>query len=116
MFWIALTAQLSAPIPNDPSEWANPDDVPMEIMQEDHGYVVGFRLLVDPSGKIQRCRVDLTSGNLALDKHTCKLAQRRARFRAAADSSGRPTYGVYASYMVWWMSEQQREPPMIFGG
>jgi hypothetical protein len=113
---LALAARLSAPIPTNLQRWATADDVPIRMIPEGPNFTVGFRIVVDPSGKAQQCRIDFSSGINALDSYTCKLVMRRARFRAATDIAGVQTYGVYQSYLAWWIGESDSPPSAPFAG
>jgi protein TonB len=121
MLWVALAAQISAaqmsaPQPTNLDRWATADDVPLRMLPEGPSFVVGFRVAVDPTGRPQSCRLEKTSGLEDLDTYTCKLVMKRARFKAASDVNGAPMYGVYASYMKWWVGERPPPPPAPFGG
>lgn len=51
---------------------------------------------VQLNGRVTGCRIYQSSGNPAIDRETCRLAEARLRFRPATDSEGRPyveTYG-----------------------
>jgi protein TonB len=50
---------------------------------------------VQLNGRISDCRVYESSGNLAIDRETCRLAEQRLRFRPALDPEGRPYVESY---------------------
>jgi protein TonB len=50
--------------------------------------VIGFRVRSD--GRVDRCSVVRSSGYDAIDRATCRLVERRFRFRPARDAAGRP--------------------------
>lgn len=116
MIWIALAAQLSAPVPTNLTKWAAPDDVPVQLIPEGPNLAVGFRIVVDPAGKPQDCHIDSSSGIKNLDSYTCKLVMRRARFQPATDELGRPMFGAYKSFLSWWVGEKGPPPPAPFAG
>jgi hypothetical protein len=119
MLWItvaAASAQLSAPIPANLHSWATYSDVPMDIVPEGPQHLVGFRVTVDLAGKPQSCRVDLSSGIPRLDRYSCDLVMKRARFIPAKDAAGTPVYGVYESNLTWWVGDVGPPPRAPFGG
>ena len=52
---------------------------------------VYVRFTVDASGRARGCRIDRSSGSALLDATTCRLIERRFRYRPARDASGRAT-------------------------
>lgn len=104
MFWLIMTAQLSAPAPANP-RWFTAHDVPIKELKPNVLGTVKYGLTVAPDGKIQDCRIELSSRNPQLDSHTCTVAKRRAKFRAARGTSGNPVYGVYRTGTNWWIGD-----------
>src|SRR5437764_1488841 len=101
MFWIALAAQLSAPTPTN-FHWVSYDDVPQYLIEKNNGtWAVGTRLVVAPSGKLERCDIDTSSGVAELDEYTCVLLLKRARFQPARWTDGSPVYGAYRTVITW---------------
>lgn len=100
MLWIAL-AQLAAAQPVNEATWFRVEDVPVSQLPDGDPRTVFFRLTVRPDGTLQGCEVEVTSGLAAIDKLTCKLARRRARFKPAIAADGGPSYGVYRSRTIW---------------
>src|SRR5438094_701390 len=105
MFWIALAAQLSAPLPSNLSAWMTPDDVPVQMLKSERQYLVGVRVIVDPSGAKRECQVGRSSGDQKLDSYTCYLIMKRARFAPARDIGGLPSIGVYSTIIGWWVGD-----------
>lgn len=112
MFWLAVAAQLSAPVPTN-KRLVTSADVPVELLHEDEIKLVQFRVTVTPQGKPQDCQVEVSSGDLKIDALTCALVKRRARFRAATDVDGKAAYGVYRAFITWWMSSTRGTPPSV---
>jgi hypothetical protein len=104
MFWIALAAQLAAPAPlNYP--WIGPEDVPQYLGLRGEGvWFIPTRLVVAPTGQLERCEVELSSGITELDRHTCALLLRRAKFQAARWTDGSAVYGVYRTVIAYGTS------------
>jgi TonB family protein len=101
MLWIALAAQLSAPVPTNLIDWFVYDDFPAYLINRDPGiWAVGVRLTVGPDGTIQRCDVESSSGDSGLDELSCKKVSESAKFRPAI-SGGAAAPGVYRTYIGW---------------
>jgi TonB family protein len=102
MLWIALAAQLSAPVPTNLPNWFVFDDFPAYLVNRDPGvWAVGIRVTVGPDGTIQGCEVESGSGDNGLDELSCKKVTRRANFRPAMSAAGRTAPGVYRTYIAW---------------
>jgi protein TonB len=60
---------------------------------------VSVRYTVSPDGRAEDCRIMRSSGHADLDETTCRLIERRFRYRPALDRSGRATTATeYKSY------------------
>jgi hypothetical protein len=102
MLWMALAAQLSAPVPTNLGNWFSNDDFPGYLVEEQPGvWLVGVRVRVGPDGAVQGCDVESTSGVERLDALTCKTVRQRAKFRPAVSANGSPAAGVYRTYVGW---------------
>ena len=84
-----------------PSEWASDNDYPTRALQLGQEGVTGFHLSLGNDGKVTSCEVTRSSGSPELDKTTCDLMRRRARFSPATDGDGNPTTGSYSSSVRW---------------
>lgn len=71
---------------------------------------VGLRFVVTPKGRVRDCRVTRSSGNRDLDSTTCRLIERRFRYRPARDWAGNPIAQVVRGEHVW---EVGPEPPPV---
>lgn len=98
---LLLAGAVVAASPLTPMPWFEFHDYPTKAFEKKAEGVTRFDLLVSPEGKIADCKVTVSSGNEDLDKRTCFLAGRRARFAPATDESGRPVFGVVRSQAVW---------------
>jgi protein TonB len=63
---------------------------------------------VAPDGRVRDCRVTRSSGSRALDETTCRLIERRFRYRPARDPAGRPVASTIRGEQAW---EIGPEPP-----
>ncbi|HEV7661563.1 MAG TPA: energy transducer TonB [Allosphingosinicella sp.] len=82
-------------------EYFSVDDYPPAALRAQQEGMVGFRLTVGRDGRVSRCRATSTSGSVALDRATCAILRRRARYWPARDAGGRPTRGTDAGRISW---------------
>jgi protein TonB len=64
--------------------------------------------VVGPSGRVDSCKITRSSGNRDLDATTCRLIQRRFRYRPARDGSGKAITETVRGEQEW---EVGPEPP-----
>jgi periplasmic protein TonB len=84
-----------------PGDWATTDDYPAAALRSgDHGRT-GFRLDIGTDGKPTACTVTASSGSDELDKATCRLLMRRARFHPAKGVDGTPVVASYSNGVTW---------------
>ena len=79
----------------------NSDDYPLEALRNEEQGTVTVRLQVGATGRVSSCTVTASSGSNSLDRTTCEILQRRARFAPATDSSGTPVPDVYTQRITW---------------
>jgi TonB family protein len=60
---------------------------------------IAFRVRSD--GRVDRCRVVRSSGNTTIDRETCRLVERRFRFRPARDAAGRAIDFALQTDFTW---------------
>ena len=65
------------------------------------GGIVGVRYTVETDGSVTHCRVTHSSGNAELDATTCRLIERRFRYRPWLDSVGRPVRSTVVHNQEW---------------
>lgn len=85
----------------DPGSWASSEDYPSAALREGAQGTAGFHLTIGPDGRVTSCEITSSSGNDQLDKATCQLVSRRARFTPAKDSDGHPMAGSYSNRIRW---------------
>lgn len=88
-------------------------DVPRDVQERVRPGVsiVSILYVVEADGRVTNCRVARSSGNRELDQLTCRLVERRYRFRPALNPAGRPVRAVGVGDDHEWMFEQEREYP-----
>lgn len=84
-----------------PGSWVTDNDYPIVAMRAGQSGTVGFRLLLDATGKPTSCIVTRSSGATVLDDATCTLLMDRARFSPALDARMKPTVGAYSNSVRW---------------
>jgi len=102
MLWIALAAQLTAPVPTNLPSWFVFDDFPAYLVNRDPGvWAVGIRVTVGPDGTVQGCQADSSSGDKGLDELSCRKVTQRASFGPARSPAGAAFPGVYRTFVAW---------------
>lgn len=76
-------------------------DYPTRLIENGDAGVVSAHLTVGADGRASGCKTTETSGSGALDKLTCDIAMRRARFTPAHDAAGQPAAGDYWIAVTW---------------
>jgi len=88
-----------------PGEWVTTDDYPARALREERQGTTGFRLTIGPDGSVTSCTVTSSSGSSDLDETACRLLPRRARFKPALGTDGKPMADTYSSRIVWRIPE-----------
>jgi hypothetical protein len=102
MFRIALAAAVSAAPPDkDVRSLFSYEDVPLELIHDGEWRRVGVRVTVEPTGKIQSCRTEFSSGVPKLDIYTCAIIDRRARFSPQVTPDGQPVFSVVRANVTY---------------
>ncbi|MFZ5704881.1 MAG: energy transducer TonB [Pseudomonadota bacterium] len=96
-------AVVAAPQPIGPGQWVRPGDYPSAALREQRSGHTGFRLTVLPSGNPLRCEIIYYSGWKDLDKKTCRVLMKHARFKPTFGPDGAPAYFVYRSINSFWI-------------
>jgi protein TonB len=78
-------------------------DYPRAAAKAKAGGAVIAHFTVNPDGRVSDCRVAQSSGRADLDETTCRLIEKRFRYKPAVDAQGRPVASVEAWRQVWWL-------------
>jgi protein TonB len=90
---------------NNPGSWVTTDDYRSSWINREMVGTARFRLQIAANGKVETCTITGSSGHAELDKATCDLVTRRARFDPAKDASGAKVSGSYSSSVRWQLPE-----------
>ena len=77
-------------------------DFPRSGAGERDGKYIIVRFTVGTDGRVSRCRVIQSSGSAEADGITCRLIERRFRYRPALDSQGNPVARETGWKQWWW--------------
>lgn len=86
---------------NDPGAWVMTSDYKTSWINREWTGTARFRLEIAASGKVAGCTITGSSGHAELDKATCDLVTRRARFEPARDGAGARIGGRYSGAVSW---------------
>lgn len=106
---LALIApqQAQPPKPIDPVSWVSTAEYPPQAIQLGMQGTISFKLDVGADGKVTNCTVTASTGHPLLDRQTCDVMLRNARFQPALDAKGQPVPGVWASRYRWELPGSQ---------
>jgi len=86
---------------NNVQSWITADDYSRaDIIREREG-TARYRLVVGSDGRVDACEITASTGHRSLDRNTCRLLRRNARFNAATDGSGAQVVGTYSGTVTW---------------
>lgn len=95
-----------APRPrNDPSQWVTAADYRSVWINRELTGIARFRVEVGTDGRVRNCAITGSSGHAELDRATCDLVTRRARFEPARDRAGEKTAATWSSAVSWQLPD-----------
>jgi protein TonB len=80
---------------------------PPEALKQHHEGRVVVKLAIGTHGLVHGCTVTQSSGYAELDKATCDILQKRARFNPARDSAGNAVEDTYTQSVNWRLPDDQ---------
>lgn len=95
---VAKSAQLRS------GSFSNEDDYPPSARRNNEEGTVSIRYTVGTDGRVDNCTVVHSSGSSALDETTCRIIQRRFRFRPAQDQNGNPIAETRTQSVRWQLT------------
>jgi protein TonB len=78
-----------------------PRDYPRHLGNAGIGGRVGISFTVGVNGRVTRCTVTSSSGIPELDALTCRLIEKRFRYRPSTDRYGRPVPDEVEGEQIW---------------
>lgn len=78
-------------------------DYPKEASRARIGGEVEVRFTIQPTGRVNGCRVTRSSGDASLDATTCRLIEERFQFRPATNAAGENVASQYGWRQSWWL-------------
>jgi protein TonB len=84
-----------------PTSWISTDDYPARPLRNGVEGLSGYRVVIGSDGRVSACEITASSGNSELDRETCRLITRRARFDPATNASGEKVVGTYSGTVRW---------------
>ncbi|MWV27732.1 TonB family protein [Aurantiacibacter rhizosphaerae] len=91
---------------NGPAGWITTNDYARSDLVRDREGTAGYRLVIGSDGKVDACEITRSSGHSTLDRNTCRLLERRARFDPAKNDRGETTVGTYTGSVTWQIPER----------
>lgn len=88
-----------------PAGWVTSADYPTEALRQEIGGTVVTALAVNVSGRIDTCRVVISSNSALLDERTCTVLTQRARYSPAQDRAGKPMPATTLLRVRWSIPE-----------
>jgi protein TonB len=90
---------------NDPGAWVTTNDYRSSWINREMVGTASFKVQVGANGRAESCLITRSSGHDVLDKATCDLISKRARFQPAKNSKGEKVGGSYSSSVRWQLPE-----------
>ena len=116
--WYLGVLLLTAPVfanaatpPKSISRWAiSVDDYPAQALRDKMVGATRYEIAVSDTGAALGCTVIKSSGHDLLDRTTCDLVMKRAKFLPAQDDAGKPVAGVWRHLVGWYLSPRDSRP------
>ncbi|MEQ7873259.1 energy transducer TonB [Sphingomonas sp. ASV193] len=103
----AATATSPAAVPVKPSQnyasLMRDDDYPQDALDKHETGTVRFAIDIAPDGRVAQCTITQSSGSASLDRRTCDIIRKRARYAPPVDSNGKPATGHDVSSVSWYL-------------
>jgi protein TonB len=88
------------------TSYVSNDDYPQAAIRAEEQGTTRFRLTVGTDGRVSNCEITGSSGSSSLDRTTCDLMRRRARFTPAKDQAGNPIGDTHSASIRWVLPEE----------
>jgi TonB family protein len=106
-----ISGAVVAATPITPQPWFEFTDYPMKAFERNAEGVTRFEMLISPEGRVAGCTVISSSGDEELDRASCFLSTKRAKFRPARNLDGQPVWGTFRTQALWALPEHHIVAP-----
>ncbi len=90
---------------NNAGLWVTNDDYRDSWVNRGFEGMASFSVTVGTNGRVIDCEITASTGHRALDRATCQLVKRRARFEPALNSNGEKVTDTYSKSILWQLPE-----------
>ena len=94
----------ATPIRNGP--WVTTEDYPPKAIRGALHGRTSYELAIREDGTVKKCTITQSSGHSVLDKKTCEILKKRARFVPPNDGQGNAIPSVYRGSLNWGLPEE----------
>jgi len=91
---------------SDLRSYFSTDDYPSRALRNEEEGTARARLVVGTNGRVESCSIIQSTGSSELDRATCQILERRARFEPATDSSGAKVSDTVTTPPIRWQIPQ----------
>lgn len=91
--------------PPGPAGWVTWQDYPTEALRQEIGGTVVTALAINLAGRVDSCRVIVSSKSTILDDRTCAVLSQRARYSPGLNKDGKPMLATTLLRVRWSIPE-----------
>jgi protein TonB len=102
----AETQAPAVPARSNLASFVSNDDYPTQAIRNEEQGTSAFVLTVNRRGRVTDCAITSSSGSTSLDRATCSIMTRRARFTPAKDDNGQAIATTVHSRIRWVIPEE----------
>ena len=82
------------------------NDYPSQASSRDQQGITAIILLIDETGTIRDCMVEMTSGIASLDINACLVIRKNGKFSPGLDRAGKPAKGAFWQRIKWVLPDE----------
>ena len=86
--------------------WITADDYSNADLRREREGTARYRLVIGSDGGVDACELTQSTGHGSLDRATCRLIERRARFEPGTNAQGERVVGTYTGTVTWRIPER----------
>jgi TonB family protein len=103
---ISLPSEAPQPTPIKTAPWITTEDYPAKAVRGSWHGKTSYELRIKADGTVDECSITQSSGHPILDKKTCELLKKRARFIPPKDNHGNAMPSTYRSALTWGLPQE----------